>query len=147
MNDSNQNSYASKSLNSSLNGGFGNQHHFSSSYNGNYFSFDNPMSNSRNIVTNAQQFNNAYANDNSIWTNSNMSSVSPSDKSNFNSQWSSASSPSVSANLFANNRINSISNDASPMFAELDPLGKDKPYVDKSLFFAVSTYLNLKLQK
>ncbi len=70
-----------------------------------------------------------------VWSNS--SSVSPSEMSFANSQWSGTSSPPNQSKSFINNRSVDVFSEA-PVFAELDPLGKDKPFVDKSQFFAVS---------
>lgn len=189
-----QQNLSSKSLNSSLNGGFGvgYERQLSSSLNtkGNnfYYSFDNPLNseqqkqnflfanNYQNSGLSSQQNNNEF-NAQNVWNNNNFNNNSDnnpnntnnsfnvninnqsnvwstpsslSDRSLANSQVSVASSPpppSVSAPTppnpmlgtgFGINRSNDMLNDVKPVFAELDPLGKDRPFVDKSLFFAVS---------
>ena len=192
---SKQESHSSKSLNSSLNGGFGAgyQQQLSSSLSKTgdnfYYSFDNPLNsetqkqnflfannyqnsglssqqntnefNAQNVWNNNTDINpntNNNNNNNSFNANINQpnhvwsTSSSLSDRSLANSQFSGASSPpppSISAPTppnpmttvgFGMNRSNDMLNDINPVFAELDPLGKDRPFVNKSQFFAVSLY-------
>ena len=183
------NSYkTSKSLNNSLNGGFGagHQQQLSSSLkttgNNLYYSFDNPLNceqqkqnflftnNFQNSAQTPQNLNEFSAQ--SVWNNSSQSFNTVNNTSNSNSfttnpanyhsnVWSASSSlsgsqlsvasspppPSISAPTppnamttagFGINRSNDMLYEVKPVFAELDPLGKDRPYMDRSQFFAVS---------
>lgn len=183
------NSYkTSKSLNNSLNGGFGVEHQSQLSTslknNGNnlYFSFDNPLNSdqqkqnflfannfqnssqtsqisnpnefgAQNVWNNSQGFNAVDNTSNSFATNPTNypPNVWSASSSLSGSQLSVASSPpppsmtappppnAMTTTGFGINRSNDMLYEVKPVFAELDPLGKDRPYVDKSLFFAVSS--------